>query len=421
MKRHRLLPGRALLLSGLLMTVCASAAATAQVARVLTHAADTEAWIGERLVITVELFSPAYFADTPSFYLPRVSGAVLMKASEAPVLRTEAIDGHEYTVQRHEVLAFAQRPGTIEIPPIGVRFSVSGEMPAEIRDSTPELQFVAKIPPGTEDLSAFVTTPSLSVSETWDDQPKKARVGDAFTRTITIEASDVPGMLLPVIQPLPPDGIRSYLRDPLVDDSNVRGVMTGRRTQTISYLCESTGRFTLPDQRIYWWDPNQQLLHEEVIPGFSFSVAAAPAERAKRLIALGLMLTALLGIAWLKRDRIWAAWRATREKIQTSERSRFRRLMMACSANDAPKTLRALYAWRRSLELDESSRPDSADGKLSAAIRQLESSVYGPTAPADWSGTELAHELREARRRWHENRQRPKTSQSVLPEMNPSR
>ena len=87
MKRHRLLPGRALLLSGLLMTVCASAAATAQVARVLTHAADTEAWIGERLVITVELFSPAYFADTPSFYLPRVSGAVLMKSTEAPVLR----------------------------------------------------------------------------------------------------------------------------------------------------------------------------------------------------------------------------------------------------------------------------------------------------------------------------------------------
>ena len=421
MKRPGRLHHRMLLLSGWLVTVCAAAPAIAQDARVLTDATDTEAWIGERVVIAIELFSPAYFTDTPSFYLPRVSGAVLMKRSEAPVLRSETIDGYEYTVQRHEVLAFAQRPGLIEIPPIGVRFSVSGDPPTEIHDATPGLQFVAKIPPGTEAIATFVTTPNLSVSDTWGNQPHKARVGDAFTRTITIDASNVPGMLLPVVQPLAPEGIRSYLRDPLVEDSNVRGVMTGRRTETISYLCESAGRFTLPEQRIYWWDPVQELLHEEVIPGVSFSVAAAPAELAKRLIGLVVMLAVLLGFAWLKRDRIRTASRAGYAKIRSSERRRFRQLMMACAANDAPTTLRSLDAWRSSLKPGDRARPAAADRDLAAAIRQLESCVYGPAAPAEWSGAELAQQLRVARRNWREQRRRQTTRRSALPELNPSR
>jgi hypothetical protein len=50
------------------------------------------------------------------------------------------------------------------------------------------------------------------VKETWDpprtDQP--AKVGNAFIRTVTVEARDVPGMMLPALHVDAPDGLRVY-------------------------------------------------------------------------------------------------------------------------------------------------------------------------------------------------------------------
>jgi hypothetical protein len=159
--------------------------------------------VGEHVTMIVELLTVTTFASTPVFELPKIPGAILMQLEERPVLGTEEIDGETYTVQRHELALFVMRPGVAQISPFTVRFESSrrfGEKPIEYHLTTPALQVEARMPPGAENYPGLVATRELHVEQVWHPQPRKARVGDAFTRTVTLTAPDLPGMVFP---PLP--------------------------------------------------------------------------------------------------------------------------------------------------------------------------------------------------------------------------
>ena len=236
-------------------------------------------------MVKVELLSPTRFEGSPGFQIPRVPGAIVMKSADSPVLSSRTIDDHEYFVQLHEVLVFSQRDGEVRIPPITVRFGITGEAPAELEGATPEFAFTSKRPPGTEKLGTVVTTTSLTVTESWDAKPTDsgdgagatAMTGDAFVRTVAIKAADLPGMLLPSLPTESPEGLRVYPREPLVEDKSQRGDFTGTRTETYSYLCAAPGRYTIPELRFPWWDPANKKLHTETLPALSFTVVPDPA------------------------------------------------------------------------------------------------------------------------------------------------
>ena len=79
--------------------------------------------------------------------------------------------------------------------------------------TTPTVSFVARTPPGAEKLATVITTRQLTVKESWAPEPGATKTGAAFTRTITVEARDVPGMVLPSFAFDPPPGPCARLRD----------------------------------------------------------------------------------------------------------------------------------------------------------------------------------------------------------------
>jgi len=392
-----------------------------QDAFIRANMATTEAWIGQKVVIDIELFSPTYFASTPSFYLPQVSGAVLMKTSDAPVLQSQTVNGVEYSVQRHEILVYPQRAGLIDIPPIGIRFTVSGDPPLETEEMTGDFELVAKEPPGASGMDTVITTSSLTVTEDWELRPEKLRAGDAFTRRITVQASDIPGMLLPVTAAAPPDGIRAYPREPLVTDSNTRGVMTGRRTQEISYLCETPGRFTLPEQRIAWWDPQAKELREAVLPALTFKVAGGPGHLIRTAAWIAIPALLMAALAWFWRETFSIAWHRLRKRSASGENARFRELLRACRANEPVAAHRAYWAWRESLDPSHRTALMHPPASMTACVLELESTIYGRDVTGAWSGQRLAGELRELRRALMTGSRYRAAISSVLPELNPPR
>lgn len=383
-------------------------------------ATATEAWLGEKLVITVELRSPTFFADSPVFYLPRVSGAVLMKPTESPVLQTQVIEGKEYAIQRHEILLFAQRPGPIDVPPIRVRFAIEAEPPLEIEEETPAFRITARTPPGTENLDSVITTSSLTVSEDAVTSPGKIRVGDAFTRRITVQALDVPGMLLPPLRVDPPAGIRAYPREPLVSDRYVRGQMTGERIEEISYLGERPGHFTLPEQRIHWWNPETRELREAILPAIRFQVTRSAADAGRIALWTALLLGSPLWLAWYRRDALAGTWKRWKVWANHLEPVQFRRLLRACEANDASDARRALLNWRQSLEPTRQAALMSASASLADCVARLDEALYGRHARTDWSGASLATQLRKARLALRSRDPAVHGRDRGLPELNPA-
>jgi hypothetical protein len=375
--------------------------------------------VGERVTVIVELLTATTFASAPVFELPKISGAILMQIEERPILGTEEVDGESYTVQRHELALFVMRPGVAQVPLFTVRFESParfGEQPVEYRLTTPALQIEARTPPGAENLPGLIAARELTVDQTWDPQPEKARVGDAFTRTVTLTAPDVPGMVLPPLPLAKVEGLAVYPKPPVVQDQVERGDLTGKRIETVTYVCERPGRFTLPALVVPWWDLKNQQLMRVTLPAVTLEVEPGPVQNADATaptsatpgqwlwwaLAAVLLLGAAAAILWRKRRVLLTVWERKRMPRQASEASLFAQLLDACRANDAKASYNALLHW-----LDARNHsPDAAtiegfltrhpDAELRRQVEALQESVLGQAT--GWNGATLADALRRVRR-----------------------
>jgi hypothetical protein len=395
--------------------------------------------VSERVKITVELLTLTTFASAPVFDLPTIPGALFMKLEDRPVLGTEQIDGESYTVQQHELALFVMRPGAVQVPPFIVRFEFPlhfGEKPVEHRLTTPLLQVEAHMPPGAENLLGLTTTRELHVNQTWQPQPTKADVGDGFTRTVTLTAPDVPGMVFPPLPLTKVDGLAVYPKPPVIQDQVERGDFTGKRIDTVTYICERAGQFTLPALVIPWWDLKNRQLMQVTLPAVTLEVEPGPAPNADVAsttqltawqwlwwpISVSLLLAVMVGVIWRKREACLAMWKRWRAQCLGSEAGHFARLLDACGSNDARLTYNALLRW-----LDSSYHgPDVAtieafvakhpDVILRRHVEALQESLLGRTT--DWNSAVLAEALRRVRRQ--QVQRNTTTDEGRLPALNPS-
>jgi hypothetical protein len=197
------------------------------------------------------------------------------------VLSTEEINGASYTVQRHEISVFAQRPGEWTIPSVTVRFSFKRNpmdkesVPATVK--TQPIHFTAKMPPGAEKLGTILSARNLTAVESWKPEPGKAKAGDAFTRTIIFSAPDIPAMAFPPFPTRPIDGLGIYPKSPEVFDRSDRGRLLGERHDTTTYVCQRPGQFVIPAARLTWWDLDSKQLRTIDFPARTLDVAPNPA------------------------------------------------------------------------------------------------------------------------------------------------
>lgn len=256
--------------------------ANAQEPRVRTSLAKQgEIWVGQRVVVVVELLAPGFFAGSPTLALPSPSGLLLVPPSDSPTLSTETIGDTSYTVQRHEVSAFPRKAGELVVPAFTVRFQFKRQpldkesVAAVVK--TESFTFTAKAPPGAERLGNLISARDLKVEETWKPQPGHAKAGDAFTRTVTYSAPDVPAMAFPPFPAGKIDGLGVYPKPPEVLDESQRGALHGQRRDTFTYVCQRPGQFVIPATRLTWFDLEAQKLQVIHFPAQMFEVAPNPA------------------------------------------------------------------------------------------------------------------------------------------------
>jgi hypothetical protein len=242
-----------------------------------------------------------------------------------------------------------------------------------------------------------------------------------------------------VFPPLPPakvEGLAVYPKPPVVQDQVERGDFTGKRVDTVTYICECPGQFTLPALVIPWWDLKNQQLMQVTLPAVTLEVepgpvqsndATSPAEEAPGrswlwwTLGSVLLLVAAMAVLWYKRRAVPAAWEGRHMQRQASEVGLFAQLLDACRARDARAAYNGLLQW-----LDAQHRgPDTAtieaflachpNTDLRRQVEMLQESILG--REAHWDGLALADGLRQARR--HDQRRSRHTEEARLPDLNP--
>ncbi len=391
-----------------------------------------DAWIGQQVILKIDLMSNGLSFSSQRIYLPDVPGALVLEDTVSTVKLSEQIDGETWQVVSYHYPLFAQRPGRIELEPVNVAFAVSagfGREAEQFELQTEPLAFEVRTPPGVIDPALLVTTTDFSLKVTVTPEPAELKVGDALTRTVTRTADAVSGMAFAPLPLTNIEGVAAYPKTPEVDDRSNRGELTGTRVESVSYVLQRPGRVTIPGVVLQWWDPVAERLNTEKIPSLDLDVAVNPdlvlhtdlLQRITRLVSdhpwvLPAGILAVAAIAWAMFRWLPSAirrlqhWRRSR---RLSETARFTALLQACRSNDPARVYNAYQAW---LAGEGSPAPDVRHAQaLANELERLQTALV--RRDPDWHAGALLREVQAARNMARRNFRQ--AGSRALPALNP--
>lgn len=250
---------------------------------------------GQSVQIEVTILAPNFFLSAPAFPALQVPGAVVTMPDERGVNDTETIDGASYAGIRKTYVFTPQTGGDFTLPTPEIHFTWSGD------DGKPQAATVT-LPPttihagGQRNASQANAAPAsapapllpaspIHIGQTFDQaisgKDAHLRAGDALVRTITIFAPGTPAMMIEPPQLAAPRGVRQFRADPQLQDGvaatgdEPAGATGGRRVETVTYVFEGSGHYTLPAVSVAWYDPATGKRAQSSAPAVTIDVARA--------------------------------------------------------------------------------------------------------------------------------------------------
>lgn len=371
---------------------------------------ETETIPGQPLSLRLTVLVPTFLPSPPvwpNFDAPNLM-VRLPERSTGPV--SERIGSETWSgVSRHYRIS-PLVAGQFTLPPQEVIVTWSDpatDTPVKVTLTTDPFEFTGTVPEGAEGLDPFIAATELSLTQAIDGDPAAMAAGDSFTRMVTAQLHGAPPMVLPqLLAPADLPGLAAYPEDPVLSDTDDRGVPGGTRVEKMTYVAEGGGGGTLPALSVDWFNTETGQVETAVADAVEVQVAGPPPVSAEprdwRLwvaVGLGALVVALAGAWGLRRvlpplRRVIAARRA---RALASERHAWGLLHHAVSKRDRVALHPALDLWAGRVP----DRDPRRDASVQAALLALGAARYGPAGgsredSAAWADLDKA--LRAARR-----------------------
>lgn len=230
--------------------------------------------VNEQVILYIEVATPRWFTGGTRIGSVEIPNVIAKQRNQLATNYTERKGGQTWSRQRWEITLYPQASGQFVIPPVAVGVQVSAPDGSKVAGTlyTQPIKFEASMPSGLlSDDSAWFTSTKVSVDQKWTTSNDELKVGDAITRTITINAQDSLSVLLPDL--LSNDSTASYQAYPQpnrLDDKQTRGDYQSSRIEESVYVIQQGGEFTLPEHKFQWWNSKSKALETVVIEGKTF-------------------------------------------------------------------------------------------------------------------------------------------------------
>ena len=270
---------------------------------------------GQKIHLTIELSTDRWFSGGSRFSLPDVPGLIILQTESFANNASENRDGKNWVVQRWTLDVYAQREGQFVLPPIAVSVKVNDEQ-GEVQGQlyTREIALSALQPTALEAAQQWVAAPKYEVRQSFDRSLEGLQPGDAIERKIYFVATDVMAMMLPTFSATQHQGLAAYTQPPQLSNVTNRGIAVARRTETISYMVETQGTYTLPALDYFWWDTVNEEATVLSLPAVTMIVGAGLGPKTESTLAkifempqlslrtLAYLLASVLALALLYRS-----------------------------------------------------------------------------------------------------------------------
>ncbi|MDQ0321529.1 hypothetical protein QO002_003667 [Pararhizobium capsulatum DSM 1112] len=426
-----------------------SALAADPIARATLQSKGT-LYVGQQVLVDVDVLVPNYFLQPPQFPEIDLPGAIVTLQDGRAMNLNETIGEDSYSGIRRTYVITPQQAGNFTLPPAEITFgyaAVPGQM-TQGKTSLPSLSFTVEAAPGSATQGANqgpgVVAAKVTLTQDFDRDTKTLKAGDTLTRTITIRAEGLRAMMIPEPEFETPESIRVYRQDPVLSEEMDRTdqPVAGVRKDVAQYLFQDVGQFDLPAVELSWFDPATAKTESASAPAVTVSVAAAPAATTELapavpepeaapfnwFLACAMAAAALISgaVIWILAQglsRLEISWETRRSDQRESEAAYFRHVEQACHGGSPAEIENALDRWSRKAGVVPL-RPwlsRYADEETRQAYEAQQRSVYADNPLSHADPHALAKGLQKARNGWFArvDRKPRRWHSRVLPQLNP--
>ena len=239
----------------------------------------------------------------------------------------------------------------------------------------------AQIAPGR--LDPFIAAADLTLTQEIEGDPAAMAPGDSLKRQVTAQVEGASPMFLPpLLDTVALPGVAAYPDAPKLSEQDDRGVASGSRVESVTYLAEAGGGGALPPVSLDWYDTDEGAVKTATVPGLELQIDGPAPGRADPLdprrvallaaaAVLGLALVILVGRRLLP---MLARHRARRRaQVLASEAHAWRMLRQVIARRDHAALRPALDLWAGRVAGPD---PRRAPG-VEAALLALGAQRYG--------------------------------------------
>lgn len=400
-----------------------------------TDLAKDRAIPGQPLLYRVTLLVPTWMPKPPEFPSFEAANVVVRLPSRASSPTSERIDGETWSGVSRLYRLYPMAPGTFEIPSGVIKVTYADPdttQPVEAEVATQAFQIIGEVPPGAEDLVPFLAAKSLKLTRQVEGETEDLSAGDALKVTAKVSVTGVAPMFIPPISETKDiEGLSIYSSEPVLDEKEDRGILSGTRTEAATLVAEFTGQYQIPKLSVSWFNLETGKVETATAPAVDFNVTGSapeeiqnPTEFDWRDLAIRTFLVlagiGLLAFAWRKTFPHLRQYFARRNaRYQASELFAYRILKRQIRKRDFDATTRAGTEWQtrlrqRGAQLDWA-RFEKTLGELGATYFSRQA-INSDANRADlWN--RLRDEARNLRRQLHKTERIQQIQ--ALPRLNP--
>jgi len=389
---------------------------------------QTSTYVQAQVLYTEKLYYSVNHEDAGLSDL-KVTDAHVIPLGEVRQYNT-TINGQRMGVYERRYAIFAEESGEMVIP--GQKFTASvvnsynrWSRGRPVSVVAKPIRIEIKPTPNTYPQGSWLPSPQISISDRWSKPYNEWQVGEPVTRNITINAKGLSGSQLPSIALPVVEGLKYYPDKSEHNDKTDSLGIQGLYQQSLAIVPTKSGRVSVPEMRIPWWNVEKDKLEYAILPAQTINVAEAKNTLAAAssqnsgsintleptqvlqnnsssgywIFATLLLLVTNIITAFL----LWINGTNKNDKPQQAEpatkKEYLKELKKACQKNDAADIRQYLKLWSQEefniANLDELSQKLN-DLVLTNAIKELDSYLYQGANNSAFNGQILWNSLTQA-------------------------
>ena len=243
--------------------------------RITSELSDDSVYVQQQLTYTIRLYR-AVQAQYASLTEPELEGALIETLGDDVQFET-MIDSVRYIVLERKYAIFPQKSGQFTITGVTYnaevatgrqRFSTLGSLRGRSRSvslSTEDKTVTVKpIPDGVTEW--WLPAKSVSIKQKWQPEGDQIEIGSPVTWTYSLVADGLTATQIPDLLPGEVTGLKFYPEQAKESSQVIDGKMIGKRTQSVAVIATDSGKVTIPEMTVNWWNVELDKAQTVTIP-----------------------------------------------------------------------------------------------------------------------------------------------------------